>query len=128
MSPSLSSDKLFILTRSRYCINERNMMESEGLNLLEQLLGFWSVFVVAPLTAWLKHQDWTFNEIVRPEFIGLLLAVGGAFGLVEMLSYSYTAEATIRLGLQASGIAGVTYGTGRIVLKARDRRKKNRVG
>ncbi len=100
-------------------------MESEGLSLLEQLLGFWVMFVVAPLAAWLKQKKWVITGIIRPEFVKLLMGIGGAFILVAVLdSYSLSAEDTIRLGLQAVGLSSAVYGGSRVALQAHERRKK----
>ena len=101
------------------------MESTQGLDLLDQLLGFWVVFVVVPLAAWLKTKDWVFCQIIRPEFVKLTLGIGGAFGLVAILSsFDLGAEDTIRRGLQAVGFASGLYGGTRLVIKQRERRKK----
>ena len=99
-------------------------MESEGLSLLEQLLGFWVMFVVAPLAAWLKQKKWVITGIIRPEFVKLLMGIGGAFILVAVLgSYSLSAEDTIRLGLQTVVLSLAVYGGLCGAFHAHDRRK-----
>lgn len=87
---------------------------TESLGTFDQLLGILVIGLAVPIATSVKDKlaNWA-----RPEFIQMLIAVGGAFGICALLSCGLTAEVLIEKALQAMGVATIPYGVIRIAKK-----------